>query len=394
MLNKNLLHPEIQAFIKENFKVDPVQLILKGSPFPKVNVKDLATQIQAKRKAERKLPTWFNAQQVLYPPNLNLSQSSSELTANYKSTLVSGETLIDITGGFGVDVFYFAQKMNRVVHCELDSNLSALAKHNFKILSAHDNCEFIHGNGIDYVKNLQQKVDWIYADPGRRTDSGKKIVRLEEAQPNILAHLALLKSKAGKILLKTSPLLDLSLAKNQLKTVEEIHVISVHNEVKELLWIIGQTPSEKTLVKTINFHGIKQDEFSAYMEEESAANPNYSTPLSYLYEPNAAILKAGFFKKIAEEYTLYKLAQHTHLYTSTEPIDFPGRTFEIIEVMTVHKKHIKKTEIKKVNKSNRNFPMKPAQIKKKFEIKDGGDEYLFFTADKEGQNLLIWARKH
>lgn len=394
MLNKELLQPEVQDFIKANLKLDPSQLILKGSPFPKVNVKDLATQIQAKRKAEKKIPTWFNSRKILYPPKLNLSQSSSELTAKYKSTLVGGEILIDITGGFGIDDYYFSQKVQQVVHCELDSDLSVLAEHNFEVLSKSNNCKFINGNGIDFVKALPQRVSWIYADPGRRAKDGKKIVRLEEAEPNILDHLELLKSKAEKILLKTSPLLDLSLAKNQLKNVEEIHVISVGNEVKELLWIIGQDAVQNTLVKTINVQGEKQDEFSAYITEETSANPKYSPPLSYLFEPNAAILKAGLFKKIAETFDLFKIAQHTHLYTAEKPIIFPGRVFKIVGVLPVHKKRFKKTGIKKANISTRNFPMKQAQLKKKFGIKDGGDEYLFFTSDNEGEKLLIWGRKH
>lgn len=393
MLNEELLHPKVQAFIEANLKVDPAQLILKGSPFPKIAVKDLAIQIQAKRKAEKKLPTWFNTNQILYPPKLNLSQSSSETTANYKSTLVDGDRLIDITGGFGVDDFYFSKTVNQVVHCELNGDLSALAKHNFEVLSKVDNCQFHHGNGIDYVQNLSQQVAWIYADPGRRGKSGEKIVRLEEAEPNILAHLALLKSKAERIILKTSPLLDLSLALKQLKTVEEIHVISVHNEVKELLWIIGQNPTKRTLVKTINFHGNLQNEFTAYLEEESQAKVEYSSPLSYVYEPNAAILKAGFFEVIAARYNLYKLAKHTHLYTSEKPINFPGRVFKIVAVLPVHKKQFKKTGIKKANISTRNFPMKPAELKKKFSLNDGGEEYLFFTTDHTGQKLLIWGRK-
>lgn len=393
MLNKDLLHPKVQAFIEANLKVDPAQLILKGSPFPKVAGKDLAIQIQAKRKAEKKLPTWFNNNQILYPPNLNLSQSSSEITAKYKSTLVDGDRLIDITGGFGVDDFYFSKKVNQVVHCELNGDLSAIAKHNFKVLSEEDNCQFHHGNGIDYVQNLRQKVTWIYADPGRRGESGKKIVRLEEAEPNILVHLELLKSKAERIILKTSPLLDLSLALKQLKTVEEIHVISVQNEVKELLWIIGQNPTTRTLVKTINFHRNQQNEFTAYLEEENSTKVEYSSPLSYLYEPNAAILKAGFFKAIAARYDLYKLAKHSHLYTSEKLINFPGRVFKVVAVLPVHKKQFKKKGIKKANISTRNFPMKPAHLKKKFGLKDGGAEYLFFTTDHTDQKLLIWGRK-
>src|SRR5699024_6728873 len=184
MEKEDFLQKEIQEFITQNLKADPVKLILKGSPFPKVAIKKIVEQIQAKNKAEKKLPTWFSADKIIYPPLFNLSQSSSEKTAKYKADLVAGNTLIDITGGFGVDDFYFAQKMKKVIHCELNSALSEIAEHNFHQLSTQKNCDFINGDGIKFLENFPEKTDWIYADPGRRSAAGKKLFKLEETQPN------------------------------------------------------------------------------------------------------------------------------------------------------------------------------------------------------------------
>src|SRR5690625_10826 len=235
---KDFLKKEVQEFITQNLKTDPVKLILKGSPFSEIEIKKLVEQIQAKKKAEKKLPTWFKSNKVVYPPLLNLSQSSSEKTAEYKANLISGKSLIDITGGFGVDDFYFSQKVDKVIHCELNPSLSAIARHNFQQLSNQQNCDFIIGDGIDFLNNYTKKADWIYADPGRRSALGKKIFRLEETQPNVVKHLSLLQEKAKNSLLKTSPLLDISQGIQQLKTVKEIHIVAVKNEVKELLWIL------------------------------------------------------------------------------------------------------------------------------------------------------------
>ncbi len=386
---KDFLKKEVQEFITQNLKTDPVKLILKGSPFSEIEIKKLVEQIQAKKKAEKKLPTWFKSNKVVYPPLLNLSQSSSEKTAEYKANLISGKSLIDITGGFGVDDFYFSQKVDKVIHCELNPSLSAIARHNFQQLSNQQNCDFIIGDGIDFLNNYTKKADWIYADPGRRSALGKKIFRLEETQPNVVKHLSLLQEKAKNILLKTSPLLDISQGIQQLKTVKEIHIVAVKNEVKELLWILTDKKPKEIQIHTINFDTFKNQQYTAFLAAENQQEITYSTPLAYLYEPNSAILKAGFFKNMAVEFKLYKIAKHTHLYTSDELVDFPGRVFKVINILPVHKKHLQKTGIKKANISTRNFPLKPAQIKKKFKLKDGGKTYLFFTENHLKEKIII-----
>lgn len=377
----------------ENLKTNPAKLVLKGSPFSGIAIKEIVAQIQAKRKAEKKLPTWFESQNVIYPPLVNLAQSSSETAANYKAKLVSGKTLIDITGGFGVDDFYFSKKVEKVIHCEQNASLSKLAEHNFHVLSIRKNCKFIQGDGISYLKNLDEKADWIYADPGRRDDLGGKVFRLENCQPDILQHLSLLKAKAEKILLKTSPLLDIKQGIQQLKSVEEIHIVAIKNDVKELLWILGERNNAEIPIKTVNIEQQETQEFSGFLSEEESATANYASPLSYLYEPNAAILKSGFFKKVAKDFSLFKLAPNSHLYTSEERINFPGRRFKVLETLPFHNKTIKKTGLKKANITTRNFPLTVAQLRKKINIQDGGTDYLFFTQDSGNEKLILWCRK-
>lgn len=393
MFNRNLLLPQVQAYIDTHLREDLPRLILKGSPFDKVSMQEIAVQIRSKRKAEKKLPEWFAQKDILYPPALNLSQSSSAQTAAYKSALVSGDTLIDITGGFGVDSYFFAQKMKRVIYCEQNEGLCEIARHNFALLPNRNNSTFIPADGITCIKQQSGKVDWIYADPGRRTAAGDKVFRLEDCEPDILAHINTLKAKTARILLKTSPLLDLRSGIRQLKNVYEIHVVAVNNEVKELLWLIGETPVSEIQIKTVNLRKNDRQSFCAGLLDETAAVPVYALPQTYLYEPNAAVLKAGFFNILTQAFAVKKLAPNSHLYTSDKKTDFPGRSFVITGLLSAHTREFKKTGIKKANITVRNFPESVAQIRKKYKLKEGGDQFLFFTQNQQHEKIIIICKK-
>jgi hypothetical protein len=390
-LNANILNKEVQDFINTHLKSDVTKLILKGSPFKSVSIQEIAEQILAKNSCEKKLPSWFNAENIYYPNKLNIEQTSSEITANYKSDLVSGETLIDITGGFGVDAYFFSQKVTNITHCEINEELSEMVTHNFKQLKVKNITAYL-GNGIEFLEKSQEKFDWIYADPSRRNDVKEKVFLLVDCLPNIPKNLDLLFQKTNHILLKVSPILDITSAINELQFVKEIHVVAVENEVKELLFLLEKNYIKPIEVKTINLNKEEIQTFDFNLNENVFST--YSEPKKYLLEPNAAILKAGAFQQISAHLKIDKLHQHSHLYTSDNLIDFPGRRFEIKHTIPYDKKQLLKfIPTKKANITTRNFPETVAQIRKKTGLKDGGNQYLFFTTDFNNKHLVLICEK-
>lgn len=389
-MNDRILNTEIQKFINKNLHKDPVKLVLKGSSFFDVSIKKIVEQIISKKKCEKKLPTWFQSENIFYPNKLNIEQTSSEITAKYKAGLISGDSIIDITGGFGVDCFAFAEKFKEVTHCEINTELSAIADHNFKILGI-ENIKTIAKSGMDYLGSSDKTFDWIYADPSRRNDKKGKVFLLEDCLPNIPNNLEPLFQFTNNILLKTSPVLDISSAVFELKYVKEIHIIAIQNEVKEVLYILEKNNNERIQFKTINITKEQDQIFEFNVMDEEV---NYSHPLKYLYEPNAAILKAGGFVEVSVMLNIPKLHIHSHLYTSKQLIDFPGRRFNILKNIPYNKKKLLKLiPSKKANITTRNFPETVAQIRKKTGLKEGGDIYLFFTTNLEGDHKVLICEK-
>ena len=211
--------------------------------------------------------------------------------------------------------------------------------------------------------------------------------------PNVPENFDFLFSKTENILIKTSPLLDFSIGIKSLQNVKEIHVVAVQNEVKELLWVLQKEHKDEVEIKTINFTKTEYEKYNLILSDEKKAQISYSNPLKYLYEPNAAILKAGAFKSAANEYNAQKIAEHSHLYTSDQLINFPGRCFSIQHCIAFNKKEIKKLGITKANITTRNFPDSVSNIRKKFKIKDGGATYLFFTTDAANEKLVVVCEK-
>lgn len=391
-MNISILNTEIQKFINENLSADISKLILKGTPFTSVETKEIIEQIEAKQRCEKKLPTWFNTKNIYYPNKLNIEQTSSEITANYKSSLIKGETVIDLTGGFGVDCYYFSERFKTVEHCEINKTLSKIVKHNYEQLEVK-NIKTLNLDGIEYIKSNNKQYDCIYVDPSRRHDSKGKVFFLNDCLPNIPKHLDLLFKRSENILIKTSPLLDFSVGIKELKYVKTIHVVAVNNDVKELLWILKRNYSEEILIKTVNIKKDKNTHFDFLIDEEKRLQSNYNKPLTYLYEPNSAILKAGGFHSISSKLNVFKLHQHSHLYTSEKILDFPGRCFKIEKTLAFNKKIFKKEGITKANITTRNFPETVKDIRTKLNIKDGGNQYLFFTTDINNNKIIIVCTK-
>ena len=326
---------------------------------------------------------------IFYPPKLNLEQTSSEITAKYKASIIKGKTIADTTGGFGVDSYYFSEKFKTVHHFEIDKCLSKIAQYNFSVLNK-TNIHCASENGISNIQNNQYDV--IYSDPSRRHNLKGKVFFLNDCEPNIPKQLDALLKHCPTILIKSSPMLDISVGIEELANVAEIHIIAVNNEVKELLWLIKSGFNKSPIIKTINFAKDNNELFN--FEWLQNAEISYSLPIKYLYEPNAAIMKSGAFNLIAERYSLHKLHKHTHLYTSDKLIGFPGRRFIINEVIPYQKKILKTNlHFTKANISIRNFPEKVSELRKKLKIKDGGNDYLFFTTSENDKKLVLTCSK-
>lgn len=390
-MNNTVLHKDVQEFILKNLKANITALVLKGSPFENITIQELANQIIAKQKSQHKLPTWFATDNIYYPEKISIEQTSSEITANYKATIISGVSIIDITGGFGVDTYFFSKYFKEVTHCEINKSLSDIVNHNYQQLNVI-NITTIADDGLEYIKNTNTKFDCVYIDPSRRSDLKGKVFLLKDCLPNVPKNLDFLFTKSDVVFIKNSPILDISATINELKFVKEIHIVAVKNEVKELLFLLEKGYEDTINIKTVNFQ--KEEVQSFNFEYATDIFIEYSTPLTYLYEPNAAILKSGGFNEIADQLNLKKLHQHSHLYTSENLIDFPGRRFSVTDVIKYDKKKLLKLlPNKKANITTRNFPKTVAQIRKETKLKDGGEAYLFFTKLHNDTNCVILCKQ-
>jgi len=391
-MNKAILKSDIQFFINANLNQDLNKILLSKSPFKDLNTKDLAQQIDGKKRCEKKLPLWFNTPEIYYPPKLNIEQSSSELTAEYKSKLVKGETLIDLTGGFGVDVLFFSKKVKEAFYVERNEELSDIAAHNSTVLGA-TNITFVKADSIDYLLQTDKTFGTIYIDPARRIQS-QKVFLLKDTEPDVVLNLPLFLSKASRIIIKTSPLFDIQSGLRELTNVSEIHVVSVKNDCKELLWVIDRDFSGEAKIIAACLSQNERQLFSFQISDEKQLHlSTYSYPLKYIYEPDVAILKAGAFKSITERFNIAKINVNTHIYTSNTVIyPFPGKVFELKSLFT-YKDWAKENSIKKANIISRNFPLSPDELKKKFKLQDGGEDFLIFCTGSTNHLIVIEARK-
>ncbi len=383
-MNKSILNTGVQNFIHNFSSNDILSVALKKSPFPNVSSQELAQQISSRVKCQYKLPDWYQNEGIYYPEKLHIEQASSEQTAAYKARLIEGNTLTDLTGGMGVDSYCFSQRIGQVFYYETKAELAEISSHNFNVLGA-ENIDVCAGDGVTALKNDTRTYDWIYLDPSRRAENNRRVFRLEEGVPNVLEILPLLFSKADNVLLKTAPMLDIHEGLRALQQVASIHVVAVKNEVKELLWILSKSTKSEPDIVAVNLSSDQEEPFVFTHTEEQACESMYSPPLEYLYEPNAALLKAGAFKTLGVRCGLAKLHPHSHLYTGRDAMHFPGRRFK---VKAVHP-YSKKMSFKKANITTRNFPMSVAALRKKHRISEGGNSYIFFTKTIEEQLVAI-----
>lgn len=404
------LNDTFRAFLREHASDDLSRLLLSASRYPGIDVPLAVEQIAARRQIRDKLPAWYRNDALYFPARMAAEQCSSEATALYKACLIApGETLCDLTGGLGIDTYYFSQRAASVVYIERFAAYAEAARHNFAQLGA-DNIRVMEGDSTALFDTLE-KVDTFYIDPARRGEGNRRVFALSDCQPDLTLLLPRLLEKAPRVVAKLSPMADLKLTLDLLPGTVAVHILSVRNECKELIFVIekdawnaaqekdaGQdsasAPVFSPLITCVNFTASgKKETYSFTLAEETNAPTLLACAVgSYVYEPNASILKAGAFKSIAARMQLNKLHVSSHLYTSDSRIaDFPGRIFQVEEIIPFHGKTLKNITraLLQANLTVRNFPLSAAELRKRLKLKEGGDTYLLATTLAGGEKVLI-----
>ena len=391
-----LMNQATRIFIDEHTNDDVALLSLQAARFPDVDMPFAIRQISGKQKVREKIPTFYSCRELLYPLKLSLEQSSSEITAKHKSALCEGEVLYDLTGGFGVDCFFLSSRFRQVFYVEAQTELCRLAGHNFSALG-QTNISIINDTAENFLNNCGD-ADWIYLDPARRLESGKKAVLLSDCEPNVSLLQDKLLEKSTRVMIKLSPMFDIAALRHELKHIREIHIVAVANECREIIVMLEKKHNAQPEIKTTNYSKsgtIEKFEFTA--GDEQGAEITFTTALrQYLYEPNAAIMKSGAFGLISEKFRLNKLHINSHLYTSDRLIDdFPGRIFCVQTTIDFSKKSLSNLndEVKKANLTVRNFPLTANELRKKLKISEGGDVYLFATTLADNKKVLVKCSK-
>lgn len=388
-MNLQVTAPQVRAYLLEHIHDHPAHFLMSSHPFD-LEAKELTQQLVGLQKAQKKFPDLFNNSEVVFPPKINLEQTSSQITAFYKSQLVKGRTMVDLTGGWGVDVSAFAKAGFQSTHLEVSASLQPYAVQLFKAQGLKVVSHAL--DGIDFVYDQLDYADVIYLDPGRKTTASPKAIQLQDYEPNVLDHLDILFQKCNAVLIKTSPMLDLHAGVSQLRNIAEVHIVAVKNEVKELLWLLKKD-AVSTSVVCVNLESDQPDFKFDFKTDQSCTN--FSEPLKYIYEPNATIMKSQGFKSLAEDYGVYKLDHNAHLFTSASRVDFPGRIFEVQRVIPYQPKQVKKL----FGKSGRgvvtrNFKNTVKQLRDKFQFTEHDTDYLFFTSVNGKGAVVIEAVKY
>jgi hypothetical protein len=384
---------EIQDYIQKHQHDNIQNLALKLGKEKHPLANEILSQVKGRQLAKNKIPQW-QKEGIIFPAAVSLEQCSSEQTARFKASLISGNTLIDLSAGFGVDSRYFSGRFEKVLLVEPNKELQEIVQHNYKIFDI-PNAIFENKEAGAFLNEFRGKADYIYVDPSRRDDLNRRLFKLSECQPNVPELLEKMFSIAPNALIKAAPFLDIHAALDELRGVKEVIVLALHNEVKEVLYLLEKDFIGEPQIKAVDITKSGEKGFCFTYEEEKAAEANLSPPLQYLYEPNAAIMKTGAFKSIGNRFGLDKLHQHSHLYTSAElSPDFPGRAFRIIAQCSPDKKAIKKALPEmKANVSLRNYQGSVSDFLKKTGIKEGGSIYLFATTLADNKPAVLICEK-
>lgn len=383
-----------RKFIKEHLNDDIHTLALQAGRYPDVDMREAVTQIEGYRNAKSKLPEWAGKEGIIFPPRISMEQCSSQATALYKASLLQGESVADLTGGFGIDCSYIARNFSKAFYIERNPLLCDIARNNFAVLGLQHIT--ITGGECEEILPSMPHLDWIFIDPARRDGDGRKVVALADCTPSVTALEEALLQKSGKVMIKCSPMLDVAAARRELKNISEVHIIAVNNECKELLFILNRDKKECITTHCINLTGESREAFSFTDKEEATTTATLASELGqYLYEPNAAIQKAGCHRALTCATGTCKLHPNSQLYTADRLIaQFPGRKFSIIKQYGFTKSDIKElAALKKANITVRNFPDSVEQLRKRLKLAEGGDNYIFATTLADGRKVLILCEK-
>lgn len=384
-------------FIREHAEADVRQLALQGTKNPEVNLTFALEQIAGRQKAKTKLPTWAATDGIIYPPHLSMEQCSSEQTARYKANIAGkGALMVDLTAGFGVDMAFVSPNYRRAIHVEQQTSLCAISSENFKLLGLN-HIEVVCADGVDYLHQLDH-ADLIFLDPARRDDHGARTYGIADCTPNVLELRDELLQKADRVMLKLSPMLDWRKAVEDLGNVNEVHIVSVDNECKELLLILSKEkkPLKLFCVNNDQVFEVSDDVTGGRFFCDIAGGVTKEPSPCYIFEPNVSIMKAGCFALLEQRFKVAQLDKNSHLFVSDSDIsNFPGRRFLIEKTTSMNKRELKAAlaGIDKANITVRNFPMSVAELRKRLKLKEGGDLYLFATTIAGHQHQLFLCRK-
>ena len=370
---------ETTDIIRQHLNDDVYALSAKDGWCGDSDKKRLLQQIQSRQKAKSKLPSWYGNFDLLFPPPVSVEQASSELTASYKAALVAGDTLVDATGGMGVDSSFFARRFQKVMYMEMQPDLVTLARHNFEALGL-TNVE-VQQNPDGSIDNLPDG-DCVFLDPSRR-DAGRRVFLLEECTPDLLDWWPQLRQQFGTILVKLSPMYDITSAVRALDGIAEIHVVAVAGEVKELLLLAKRDNNDTLSVTCADLARDGAVRKATFPYDQRNRSIGCAGEVSwYLYEPAAPLMKAELMNAEAARCGLEKLHPHSHLYTSSELVpDFFGRTFEVEAAFGMGKADLKAglQGVTSADITVRNFPLREAELRKRLRLGAGGEITLFAT---------------
>lgn len=375
------------------------------------NLEFALTQIEARKKTRKKLPEFISNPLFMFPSLVASEQASNEAVARFHASLIEpGSSLFDMTAGLGIDDMTFAKSGINVTACEIDVDKCDMLCHNLGILGIRENILIINDNSIDFLLRCNDTYDVIFADPARRDSGGKRIHALSDCMPDILGYLQLIMNHTGRLLVKSSPLLDLSLIINTVENLNHIYVVCFRGECKEVLIDINKTGVFNGIscvdldwnsmisefhVKNPAIDSISLQNGSQHNEKEDSnallryASCPHVKDYRYLYEPNAAVMKTGAWISLASEFPdLRKVGTSTHLFVSdTFYAQFPGRKLEIMS--SPDKKTLKALKGSKINVVTRNYPLSASQIASKYGIIPGSDKFLYAFRYGKDPTIII-----